>query len=77
MAVAEGAGITLLLAARAATLRLPGVIYRRFTDPEPTGTLGIGFRPHPSLVARRFVDLARELAQQSKTARRPRPNAGR
>ena len=76
VAIAEGAGITLLLAARAATLRLPGVIYRRFTDPEPTGTLGIGFRPNPSLAARRFVDLARELAHQSKAAMRPRANPG-
>jgi DNA-binding transcriptional LysR family regulator len=71
VAVAEGTGITLVLAARAATLRHPGVVYRRFRDPEPTGSLGIGFRPNPSLAARRFVDLAQELAQQPKAASRP------
>jgi LysR substrate binding domain len=62
--VAEGAGISLLLAARAATLRYPGVTYRRFTDPEPTGTLGVAFRPDASLAARRLVDLARDVGQR-------------
>jgi hypothetical protein len=76
VAVAEGAGITLVLAARAATLRHPGVVYRRFTDPEPTGSLGIGFRPNPSLAARRFIDLAQELAHQPKTAMRPHGGPG-
>ena len=55
MAVVQGVGITLILAARAATLRYPGVIYRRFTDPEPTGALGIAFRPIPQCLAGRFV----------------------
>ena len=70
--VAEGTGISLLLEERAATLRYPGVIYRRFTDPEPTGALGVAFGPDPSLAARRFVELAQRLAHQPKTATRPR-----
>jgi DNA-binding transcriptional LysR family regulator len=64
LAVSEGAGITMLLADRTATLRFPGVLYRRFADPEPTGTLGVAFREPPPLAARRFVELAREMGQQ-------------
>jgi DNA-binding transcriptional LysR family regulator len=64
IAVSEGAGITMLLAARTATLRFPGVVYRRFTDPEPTGVLALAFHHPPSLPARRFVDLAAEMVQQ-------------
>jgi DNA-binding transcriptional LysR family regulator len=65
LAVSEGAGITMLLADRTATLRFPGVLYRRFAEPEPTGTLGVVFRDPPSLAARRFVDLARAMGQAS------------
>jgi DNA-binding transcriptional LysR family regulator len=72
IAVAEGAGITMLLAGRTATLRFPGVLYRRFADPEPTGTLGVAFREPPPLAARRFVDLARAMGHQPKTPGRPR-----
>lgn len=72
VAVAEGAGITLLLDERAATLRYPGVVYRRFAVPEPTVALGVAFHQVPSLAARRFVDLAQELGQQPKPANRPR-----
>jgi DNA-binding transcriptional LysR family regulator len=64
VAVSGGPGISLLLAGRAATLRFPGVIYRRFTDPEPTGALGIAFRENPSVAARRFIDLAQEMRHQ-------------
>jgi DNA-binding transcriptional LysR family regulator len=48
IAVAEGTGITMLLAARTATLRFPGVVYRRFAVPEPTG----GQRAPPDAQAR-------------------------
>jgi DNA-binding transcriptional LysR family regulator len=71
LAVSEGAGITMLLADRTATLRFPRVVYRRFADPEPTGTLGVAFREPPPLAARRFVDLARDMGQQPKSASRP------
>jgi DNA-binding transcriptional LysR family regulator len=62
LAVSEGAGITLLLADRTATLRFSGVVYRRFTDPEPVGMLAVAYREPPSLAARWFVELAREMA---------------
>src|SRR5205814_7561137 len=61
--VAEGSGVGLVLAERAATLRYPGVVYRRFADPEPTTALGVAFRQPPSLAARRFIDLAQEMAR--------------
>jgi DNA-binding transcriptional LysR family regulator len=70
--VAEGAGITLILAERAATLRYPGVVYRRFADPEPAGVLGVAFRQPPPLAARRFVELAQEIGRQPKPPTRPR-----
>lgn len=72
VAVADGVGITLLPEARVATLRYPGVTYRRFTDPEPAVVLGVAFRRPPSLAARRFVDVAQELGRQPKRAPRPR-----
>jgi len=66
--VSEGTGVGLVLAERAATLRYPGVVYRRFADPEPTAALGVGFHQPPSLAARRFIDLAQEMRHQPKTA---------
>jgi DNA-binding transcriptional LysR family regulator len=72
VAVSEGAGITLLLEERAATLRYPGVMYRRFADTEPTVALGVAFRQVSSLATRRFVDLAQEMGHQPKLANRPR-----
>ena len=72
VAVAEGTGITLLTEERAATLRYPGVVYRRFAAPEPTVPLAVAFPQVPSLAARRFVDLAQHMGQQSKPAHRPR-----
>jgi DNA-binding transcriptional LysR family regulator len=62
LAVSEGAGITLLLADRTATLRFSGVVYRRFTDPQPVGMLAVAYREPPPLAARWFVELAREMA---------------
>lgn len=64
IAVSEGAGITMLLAGRTATLRFPGVVYRRFTDPEPAGVLAVAFHEPPSLPARRFMDLAVDMGQR-------------
>ena len=63
IAVSEGAGITMLLAGRTATLRFPGVVYRRFAEPEPTGVLALAFHQPASLPARRFVDLAAEIGR--------------
>jgi DNA-binding transcriptional LysR family regulator len=72
LGVAEGSGVGLVLAERAATLRYPGVVYRRFADPEPTAALGVAFRQPPSLASRRFVDLAREMAHSPRTTTPPR-----
>jgi DNA-binding transcriptional LysR family regulator len=65
IAVSEGAGITMLLAARAPTLRFPGVVYRHFVKPEPTGVVAVAFQQRPSLPARRFVDLAAQIQAHS------------
>jgi DNA-binding transcriptional LysR family regulator len=62
LAVSEGVGISLLLADRTATLRFSGVVYRRFTEPEPVGMLAVAYREPPALAARWFLDLAREMA---------------
>jgi len=67
VAVAEGVGISVLIEERAATLRYPGVTYRRLADPEPAVTLGVAIHLPPSLVTRRFVELAQELGQQPPT----------
>ena len=64
LAVSEGAGITLLLADRTATLRFSGVVYQRFTNPEPVGMLAVAYREPPNLAARWFVELAREMAHR-------------
>lgn len=66
IAVSEGVGITMLLAARAPTLRFPGVVYRRFVEPEPKGVLALAFQQPPSLPARRLVDLAQEIGREPK-----------
>lgn len=72
VAVSEGVGITLLPQERAATMRYPGVVWRRFTDPEPTVPLSVAFGQPPAPAARRFVELARELGQQPGPDNRPR-----
>src|ERR1051326_802104 len=74
LAVAEGAGITMLLADRTATLRFSGVVYRRFAPPEPVGMRAVPSREPPPLAARWYVDLARDMAhapQRLETVRRP------
>lgn len=70
LAVSEGAGITLLLADRTATLRFSGVVYRRLVDPQPVGILAVAYRKPPNTAARWFVDLARELAHAPKRDQR-------
>jgi DNA-binding transcriptional LysR family regulator len=71
VAVSEGAGITMLLAGRTTTLRFPGVVYRRFVDPEPTGVLALVFHEPPSLPVRRFVDLACEIGRDESASTPP------
>jgi len=72
VAVSEGAGVSLVVEHQAATLRYPGVTFRRFAAPEPTVVLGVAFHPHPALPARRFVEVAQEVGRQPQPASRPR-----
>jgi len=58
VAVAEGTGLTLLLQSRAATLRTRGVVYRRFTAPEPSARVGLAYRTPPTPPTQHFLDLA-------------------
>jgi DNA-binding transcriptional LysR family regulator len=67
LAVSEGAGISLLLADRTATLRFSGVVYRRFAEPQPVGMLAVAYREPPHTAARWFVDIAREMARSVPT----------
>ncbi|MHB8505558.1 MAG: LysR family transcriptional regulator [Acidimicrobiales bacterium] len=62
-AVAAGAGLAGLIGTRLASLRVPGVVVRRFAEPAPTVGLALAWRPDGALpAAARFVDLARRLA---------------
>jgi DNA-binding transcriptional LysR family regulator len=70
LAVAEGAGITMLLADRTATLRFSGVVYRRFAELEPVGMLAVASGEPPALAARWFLDIAEEMAHAPKRDRR-------
>ena len=67
LAVSEGAGVSLLLADRTATLRFSGVVYRRFAEPQPVGMLAVAYREPPHTAARWFVDIAREMAHSVPT----------
>jgi DNA-binding transcriptional LysR family regulator len=72
LAIAEGEGATLVVEEQAAVLRRPGVKFRRFADPEPTVALAVACSRCPSLAARRFVELAQEIAREPKDGTRPR-----
>ena len=72
VAVAEGEGATLVVEEQAATLRHPGVTFRRFAEPEPTVALAVAFPRRPPLAARRFVELAQEIAREPREGARPR-----
>ncbi len=63
VAIAEGTGITLLLRSRADTLRTRGVVYRRFTAPEPSARVALAYRTPPTPATQHFLDLAAELDQ--------------
>jgi DNA-binding transcriptional LysR family regulator len=61
VAVAEGTGLTLLLRSRASTLRTHGVVYRRFSTPEPCAEVGLAYRIPPTPATQHFLDLVAEL----------------
>ncbi len=65
-AVAAGAGVAVMIGPHVRHLRAPGAVTRRFAPPVPTVELALAWVPTvaPSS-ARRFVDLARQLAGQA------------
>jgi DNA-binding transcriptional LysR family regulator len=50
-AVAEGAGISLIMLERSKSLRVAGAVYRRFAPPEPTMGIALAWRRGDSLPA--------------------------
>ena len=62
-AVAAGAGLAVMIGTRLASLRVPGVVVRRFSEPTPTVGLALAWRPDGAPpAAARFVELAGRLA---------------
>lgn len=62
-AVAEGGGVSFIMLERSRSLRVPGAVYRRFAEPEPSVGIAIAWRradPLPTLA--RFRELAVELS---------------
>jgi DNA-binding transcriptional LysR family regulator len=65
-AVAEGAGISFIMLERSRSLRVPGAVYRRFAQPEPTMGIAIAWRrgdPLPTLA--RLRDVAASVAHET------------
>jgi DNA-binding transcriptional LysR family regulator len=58
-AVAEGAGISLIMYERSRSLRIPGAVYRRFAPPEPTMGIALAWRRGERMPT---LDRLRELA---------------
>lgn len=62
-AVAAGAGVSFIMLERSRRLKIPGAVYRRFAQPEPTVGVGIAWRRGNTLPAvDRFRELALEIA---------------
>jgi DNA-binding transcriptional LysR family regulator len=62
-AVAAGVGVSVITESRAATLKFPGVVIRRFAEPQPQAELGLAWREGanpPALSA--FLEIARAAA---------------
>jgi DNA-binding transcriptional LysR family regulator len=63
-AVAEGVGVSVITESRAETLRFPGVVIRRFGEPQPQAELGLAWREGLSSPAlERFLEVARAIAR--------------
>lgn len=68
-AVASGVGLSVMIGTRLASLHWPGVVVRRFAAPAPTVGLAVAWRPDTvPPAARRFIDLARRLAEPAATS---------
>jgi DNA-binding transcriptional LysR family regulator len=64
--VAEGVGISAVASPTEALLPIPGVVYRRVEDPAPTIEYGLlWFDEHVSPALSAFLDVAREIAEES------------
>jgi DNA-binding transcriptional LysR family regulator len=60
-AVADGAGVGIVMVGRSRTLRIPGAVYRPFAPPEPTAGIALIWRRGDDLPAlRSLIELAAE-----------------
>jgi DNA-binding transcriptional LysR family regulator len=65
-AVAEGAGISIIMLERSKSLRMRGAVYRRFAPPEPTMGIALAWRKGDELpTLQRLRELAAELATRN------------
>jgi DNA-binding transcriptional LysR family regulator len=63
-AVAEGAGVSLIMYERSRSLRIPGAVYRRFAAPEPTMGIALAWRRDQHLpTLDRLLELAGAIAK--------------
>ncbi len=61
-AVADGAGVSVIMLERSRSLRVPGAVYRRFSSPEPSVGIAITWRSGDTLpTLARFRELALEM----------------
>ncbi len=71
-AVAEGAGVSLIMYERSRSLRIPGAVYRRFAPPEPTMGIALAWRRGDALpTLDRLRDLAIAIARAREIERVP------
>ncbi len=71
-AVAEGAGVSLIMYERSRSLRIPGAVYRRFAPPEPTMGIALAWRRGERLpTLDRLRDLALAIARAREIERVP------
>src|SRR4051812_24202669 len=71
-AVAEGAGISLIMYERSRSLRIPGAVYRRFAPPEPTMGIALAWRRGEHLpTLERLRELAAAIAKARAIERVP------
>jgi DNA-binding transcriptional LysR family regulator len=63
-AVAEGAGVSMIMYERSRSLRIPGAVYRRFKPPEPAMGIALAWRRGETLPAlERLVELAAAISR--------------
>jgi DNA-binding transcriptional LysR family regulator len=73
-AVAEGAGVSLIMYERSRSLRIAGAVYRRFAAPEPTMGIALAWRRGERLpTLDRLRELATAIARAREIERVPQP----